>query len=59
MFTFDESISFLVACETQEEVDRYWDALCDGGEESECGWFEGPLRGLPAGRPDPVAGAAP
>jgi len=30
--------SIVVACETQEEVDRLWDALCDGGQKVECGW---------------------
>ncbi len=37
-FTFDEAISFQIGCETQEEVDRYWTALTEGGEESMCGW---------------------
>jgi predicted 3-demethylubiquinone-9 3-methyltransferase (glyoxalase superfamily) len=37
---FNPSISFVVACDTQEEVDRYWDALTkDGGQESQCGWL--------------------
>ena len=31
-------ISFMVDCETQEEVDRYWDRLADGGQEVACGW---------------------
>jgi predicted 3-demethylubiquinone-9 3-methyltransferase (glyoxalase superfamily) len=36
---FTEATSFVVDCETQEEVDRYWDALtADGGEEGPCGW---------------------
>ena len=40
-FTFNESISFLVPCEDQAEVDRYWTALTDGGgEESMCGWLK-------------------
>ncbi len=41
VFTFNESISFVVNCETQEEVDRYWTALtADGGEEVQCGWLK-------------------
>ncbi len=38
-FKFTEAVSFQVPCETQAEIDRYWDALtADGGEESMCGW---------------------
>ena len=40
-FKFNESISFVVNCETQEEVDHYWEKLtADGGEESACGWLK-------------------
>ncbi len=39
-FTFDEAISFQVHCESQEEVDRYWAALSEGGEEGPCGWLK-------------------
>lgn len=39
-FTFDEAISFQVNCESQEEVDRYWEALGDGGELGPCGWLK-------------------
>ena len=39
MFTFSEAISFFVSCETQEEVDRLWAALSEGGEEQPCGWL--------------------
>ncbi len=39
-FTFSEAISFAVSCETQEEVDRYWQALSEGGEEGQCGWLK-------------------
>ena len=38
-FTHSPAISFQVFCDTQDEVDRLWDALVsDGGEESMCGW---------------------
>jgi predicted 3-demethylubiquinone-9 3-methyltransferase (glyoxalase superfamily) len=37
-FTFNESISFVVDCATPEDVDHYWDALGDGGQEIACGW---------------------
>ena len=41
MFKFNESISFVIECETQVEIDRYWDALtADGGVESQCGWLK-------------------
>ena len=39
-FKFDEAISFAVRCETQQEVDDYWDKLTAGGEESMCGWLK-------------------
>jgi predicted 3-demethylubiquinone-9 3-methyltransferase (glyoxalase superfamily) len=39
-FTFNEAISFVVPCESQAEVDRYWDKLVAGGEESYCGWLK-------------------
>jgi predicted 3-demethylubiquinone-9 3-methyltransferase (glyoxalase superfamily) len=39
--TFNESVSFLVHCDTQEEVDHYWDRLiADGGAPSQCGWLK-------------------
>jgi len=38
-FSFDEAVSFAIECETQEEVDYYWEQLTDGGEESQCGWL--------------------
>ena len=38
-FTFNESISFVINCKDQEEVDYYWNALTvNGGQESSCGW---------------------
>ncbi len=39
-FTFSEAISFQVSCETQDEVDRYWDMLSEGGEQGPCGWLK-------------------
>lgn len=39
MFKFTPAISFVVNCESQEEIDHYWDALSDGGEEGYCGWL--------------------
>ena len=37
---YSEAISFFVDCETQEEVDRYWNALCEGGTPQPCGWLK-------------------
>jgi len=39
-FKFTEAISFLVNCETQEEVDYFWEKLSKGGERSRCGWLK-------------------
>ncbi|HYX76699.1 MAG TPA: VOC family protein [Gaiellaceae bacterium] len=39
-FKFTEAISFVINCETQEEVDDYWAKLSDGGEEGPCGWLK-------------------
>ena len=39
-FKFTEAISFVVNCETQEEVDEYWEKLSAGGAESQCGWLK-------------------
>jgi predicted 3-demethylubiquinone-9 3-methyltransferase (glyoxalase superfamily) len=39
-FTFNEAISLEVPCETQEDVDYYWDRLGDGGAEGPCGWLK-------------------
>jgi predicted 3-demethylubiquinone-9 3-methyltransferase (glyoxalase superfamily) len=40
-FKFNESVSFVVHCETQEEVDYFWGKLtADGGQESACGWLK-------------------
>jgi predicted 3-demethylubiquinone-9 3-methyltransferase (glyoxalase superfamily) len=40
IFKFTEAISFLVNCDSQEEVDYFWNKLTDGGEESQCGWLK-------------------
>jgi predicted 3-demethylubiquinone-9 3-methyltransferase (glyoxalase superfamily) len=40
-FKFTEAISFVVSCENQAEVDKYWNTLtANGGEESQCGWLK-------------------
>lgn len=40
-FKFDEAVSFMVNCDSQEEIDYYWDTLTkDGGQESMCGWLK-------------------
>ncbi|HZO96851.1 MAG TPA: VOC family protein [Gaiellaceae bacterium] len=39
-FTFGEAISFIVDCADQEQVDHYWRALSEGGEEGPCGWLK-------------------
>jgi predicted 3-demethylubiquinone-9 3-methyltransferase (glyoxalase superfamily) len=37
---FNHAISFIVSCDTQEEIDRYWDALLQGGTPEQCGWLK-------------------
>jgi predicted 3-demethylubiquinone-9 3-methyltransferase (glyoxalase superfamily) len=39
-FTFTEAISFVVNCETQQEVDELWEKLSEGGEKGRCGWLK-------------------
>ena len=39
-FTFNEAVSFEVGCQDQEEVDFFWNALSEGGEEGPCGWLK-------------------
>jgi len=39
-FTFSEAISFQVPCDTPEELDRYWEALGEGGRHGPCGWVK-------------------
>lgn len=38
-FSFTPAISFLVDCETQDEIDHYWNHFHDGGTEMQCGWI--------------------
>ena len=40
VFKFSPAISFLVNCETQEEVDNLWEKLSEGGEKEQCGWLK-------------------
>ena len=40
MFKFSEALSLVIDCETQEEIDFYWNRLTEGGEESMCGWLK-------------------
>jgi predicted 3-demethylubiquinone-9 3-methyltransferase (glyoxalase superfamily) len=41
LFKFTEAVSFVINCETQEEVDYFWEKLtADGGAESQCGWLK-------------------
>ena len=40
LFRFNESVSFQVFCENQEEIDYYWDKLTADGEEVQCGWLK-------------------
>jgi predicted 3-demethylubiquinone-9 3-methyltransferase (glyoxalase superfamily) len=39
-FKFSEAISLIVSCDSQEQIDYYWDHLADGGEEGPCGWLK-------------------
>jgi len=38
-YVFNEAVSFVVSCETQKEIDYYWNKLTEGGAESMCGWL--------------------
>lgn len=40
IFKFNEAVSFQIFCDTQEEIDRYWEALTKDGIESQCGWLK-------------------
>ena len=39
-FKFNEAVSFVVNCETQEEIDYFWEKLSEGGQKVECGWVK-------------------
>ena len=39
-FTFNEAISFIVNCDTQNEIDEYWEKLLEGGKAQMCGWLK-------------------
>jgi predicted 3-demethylubiquinone-9 3-methyltransferase (glyoxalase superfamily) len=39
-FPFSEAVSFSITCADQDEVDYYWTALTEGGQESQCGWLK-------------------
>lgn len=39
-YKFTEAVSLVVECDTQEEIDHYWNRLLDGGEDSRCGWLK-------------------
>ncbi len=39
MFQFSPAISFVVNCESQREIDHFWDGLSEGGAEEQCGWL--------------------
>ncbi len=40
VFKFNEAVSFIVNCETQAEVEKYWEKLSEGGEKGQCGWLK-------------------
>lgn len=37
---FSEAVSFMISCQSQEELDAYWEQLSEGGEEGPCGWLK-------------------
>ena len=39
-FQFDEAVSLEIDCDTQEDVDHYWERLAEGGKEMHCGWLK-------------------
>lgn len=68
MYQFSPAISFVVNCESQEELNRFWDGLSEGGVEEPCGWLRDKfgvswqvvpeqLGGLLEANPEPVVAA--
>jgi predicted 3-demethylubiquinone-9 3-methyltransferase (glyoxalase superfamily) len=63
---FNHAVSFVVNCDTQAEIDRYWNALLDGGKAEQCGWLKDrfglswqivpTVLGTLMGDPDPAKG---
>ena len=39
-FTFSEAVSFVIDCQSQDDVDYFWERLTDGGEPGPCGWLK-------------------
>ena len=39
-YTFSPATSFVIECETQEEIDYYWEKLGEGGKYNKCGWLD-------------------
>jgi predicted 3-demethylubiquinone-9 3-methyltransferase (glyoxalase superfamily) len=39
-FKFNEAVSLVVKCDSQAEIDHFWNALTEGGKESRCGWLK-------------------
>lgn len=60
---FTEAVSLMVDCEDQQAIDRYWNALADGGSEGRCGWltdrFGLSWQIVPAGLPALIGGPDP
>ena len=40
MFKFTPAISFVISCDTQEEIDHFWESLLEGGGQEQCGWLK-------------------
>ena len=57
MYQLTPAVSFVVSCESQNEIDHYWDGLLeDGGEAQQCGWLVDAYRPVVADRPGGVGG---